>query len=351
MVVLRHEIGDVLRDVRQRQGRTLREVSHSARVSLGYLSEVERGQKEASSELLSSICSALDVPLSRCSAKSATASPSPRASQFRTPSRRNSPSATAATWTATHAELNDELTTGHCSPEPARRSPQVTAREGPRLWPEAFSVCSALLRRPGRSVGVRSGRYSSRGDAVAFVDGVQLRHVVGQRLRVPPSGHSASRSRKTCAPGILDLVHLLLALGGEPDGLRPAVQRVSFLGDQAEAFQEGDLPAHRRLADADASRPVRSGGWGPLAGSPSAGRRRPAPCPGWTWRDSWWDMRTGTPPEQAHLVFHRAGSAASRGPSAPDTAPASRARRRWQVLLMATILGSGAMRDSIGANQ
>ncbi|MDR4533354.1 helix-turn-helix transcriptional regulator [Glutamicibacter endophyticus] len=64
MVVLRHEIGDVLRDVRQRQGRTLREVSHSARVSLGYLSEVERGQKEASSELLSSICAALDVPLS-----------------------------------------------------------------------------------------------------------------------------------------------------------------------------------------------------------------------------------------------------------------------------------------------
>ncbi len=64
MVVLRHEIGDVLRDVRQRQGRTLREVSHSARVSLGYLSEVERGQKEASSELLSSICIALDVPLS-----------------------------------------------------------------------------------------------------------------------------------------------------------------------------------------------------------------------------------------------------------------------------------------------
>lgn len=64
MVVLRHEIGDVLRDVRQRQGRTLREVSHSARVSLGYLSEVERGQKEASSELLSSICVALEIPLS-----------------------------------------------------------------------------------------------------------------------------------------------------------------------------------------------------------------------------------------------------------------------------------------------
>lgn len=62
--VLRQEIGDVLRDVRQRQGRTLREVSHHARVSLGYLSEVERGQKEASSELLSSICGALNVPMS-----------------------------------------------------------------------------------------------------------------------------------------------------------------------------------------------------------------------------------------------------------------------------------------------
>ena len=50
--------------MRQLQGRTLREVSHDARVSLGYLSEVERGQKEASSELLASICQALEIPLS-----------------------------------------------------------------------------------------------------------------------------------------------------------------------------------------------------------------------------------------------------------------------------------------------
>ena len=64
MVLLREEIGDVLRGARQRQGRTLRDVSSSARVSLGYLSEVERGQKEASSELLLSICEALDVPMS-----------------------------------------------------------------------------------------------------------------------------------------------------------------------------------------------------------------------------------------------------------------------------------------------
>ena len=56
MILLRRLLGDVLRRRRQEQGRTLREVSALARVSLGYLSEVERGQKEASSELLSSIC-------------------------------------------------------------------------------------------------------------------------------------------------------------------------------------------------------------------------------------------------------------------------------------------------------
>ena len=59
--LLRSELGDVLRGIRQRQGRTLREVSSEAQVSLGYLSEVERGQKEASSELLSSIAQSLGL--------------------------------------------------------------------------------------------------------------------------------------------------------------------------------------------------------------------------------------------------------------------------------------------------
>ena len=62
--LVREVIGDVLREARTSQGRTLREVSDSARVSLGYLSEVERGRKEPSSELLNAICDALDVPLS-----------------------------------------------------------------------------------------------------------------------------------------------------------------------------------------------------------------------------------------------------------------------------------------------
>jgi transcriptional regulator with XRE-family HTH domain len=64
MVLFRRLLGDVLRAQRMDRGMTLREVSKEARVSLGYISEIERGQKEASSELLASLCSALDVPLS-----------------------------------------------------------------------------------------------------------------------------------------------------------------------------------------------------------------------------------------------------------------------------------------------
>jgi transcriptional regulator with XRE-family HTH domain len=64
MTLLRRVLGETLRGQRLRQRRTLREVSGAARVSLGYLSEVERGQKEASSELLASICEALDVRMS-----------------------------------------------------------------------------------------------------------------------------------------------------------------------------------------------------------------------------------------------------------------------------------------------
>ena len=63
MVLFRRLLGDVLRRHRQRQGRTLRDVAAAARISLGYLSEVERGRKEASSELLASLCEALDVSL------------------------------------------------------------------------------------------------------------------------------------------------------------------------------------------------------------------------------------------------------------------------------------------------
>ena len=64
MVLLREAVGSSLRAARTEQSRTLRDVARQARVSLGYLSEVERGQKEASSELLKAICDALGLQLS-----------------------------------------------------------------------------------------------------------------------------------------------------------------------------------------------------------------------------------------------------------------------------------------------
>ncbi len=65
MELLRTHIGQQLRVARVSQARTLRDVAGQARVSLGYLSEVERGQKEASSELLNAICTALNLSLSQ----------------------------------------------------------------------------------------------------------------------------------------------------------------------------------------------------------------------------------------------------------------------------------------------
>ncbi len=65
MSTMRQLVGEVLRARRIAQGLTLRDVSGRARVSLGYISEVERGQKEPSSELLAALAQALDVPLSK----------------------------------------------------------------------------------------------------------------------------------------------------------------------------------------------------------------------------------------------------------------------------------------------
>jgi transcriptional regulator with XRE-family HTH domain len=61
--LLRHVIGGILRRARLAQGRTLVDVSTAARVSTAYLSEVERGRKEASSEVLAAVCAALGIRL------------------------------------------------------------------------------------------------------------------------------------------------------------------------------------------------------------------------------------------------------------------------------------------------
>ena len=64
MILIRRLLGDVLRRKRQDEGRTLRQLAAAARISPGYLSEIERGQKEPSSELLAAICDALEARLS-----------------------------------------------------------------------------------------------------------------------------------------------------------------------------------------------------------------------------------------------------------------------------------------------
>lgn len=64
MVMLRHELGELLRETRLEQGRTLRDVAGEAAIAFSYLSEIERGAKEASSELLVAICGALGLSLS-----------------------------------------------------------------------------------------------------------------------------------------------------------------------------------------------------------------------------------------------------------------------------------------------
>lgn len=55
MKLFREALGEVLREERLAQKKTLRTLSSEATIALGYLSEVERGQKELSSEILYSI--------------------------------------------------------------------------------------------------------------------------------------------------------------------------------------------------------------------------------------------------------------------------------------------------------
>jgi transcriptional regulator with XRE-family HTH domain len=62
-MLLRHAIGHVLRRLRLEQGKTLRQLAQASRVSLPYLSEIERGRKEASSEILATVCRMLDISL------------------------------------------------------------------------------------------------------------------------------------------------------------------------------------------------------------------------------------------------------------------------------------------------
>ena len=170
MILLRHLLGDALRRLRLRQGRTLREVSAAARVSLGYLSEVERGQKEASSELLGSICSALGTPLSQVLREVSD--------------------------NFALAELqNEPVLTGAREPQPASGPPAGPARQavsesGPAAGQVRLGATGGRQLVPARAGQRLSGPQSQRvgapqGQRVGVPQAQRVGVPQGQRLGVP----------------------------------------------------------------------------------------------------------------------------------------------------------------------
>jgi len=145
MVLLRHLLGDALRRLRIRQGRTLREVSATARVSLGYLSEVERGRKEASSELLASICDALGAPLSQVLREVSDG--------FALAELQNEP--------AFGVPLEPAMA-GQAKPEPAPATDQPVAPSSGSAQATAVRVPQPALSRPARTQSARPQAAAQR---------------------------------------------------------------------------------------------------------------------------------------------------------------------------------------------
>ena len=166
MVLFRRLLGDVLRDRRMQRGMTLREVSAEARVSLGYISEIERGQKEASSELLASLCTALEVPLSAVLREVSDAVAVEEAVDSRP--RRRSPSARAGAvarssppprsaqeagsgWQAGHQYVARSRPSGPSIVDPDRRLAPAALPVVAPVDPEPFPLPQVAGRRSGRA--------------------------------------------------------------------------------------------------------------------------------------------------------------------------------------------------------
>ena len=141
MVLLRKVIGDVLRARRLAQHRTLREVSTAANVSLGYLSEIERGHKEASSELLASICEALGAGLSDVMGDVATTYALAEQMEEALTGARTAPVPDVAAPVPDAAVVTNSVTDGEVtvsvrSDGPLRTTLTARRTPGPRRYPE-----------------------------------------------------------------------------------------------------------------------------------------------------------------------------------------------------------------------
>ena len=157
MILLRHLLGDALRRLRIRQGRTLREVSATARVSLGYLSEVERGRKEASSELLASICDALGAPLSQVLREVSDG--------FALAELQNEPSFGVPLEPAMAGQAKPESAPGAgepvAPPSGSHRATAVRLPQPARTQPARPQPAAQRLVMPPRKLTVRSGQHLS----------------------------------------------------------------------------------------------------------------------------------------------------------------------------------------------
>ena len=209
-VLMREAIGGSLRRARTERRRTLRDVSRRARVSLGYLSEVERGRKEPSSELLAAICDALDISLPDVLR---------RGRRGRSPGRwpptaprsltaRPAPDRAAGTWICGSAGTRAPIGRA-VAPTPAPRGPDAGARRTAPL-PERMSSRarpgSPRHRPPDRSpisshLGWKSGPHRCH-DGVA-----QHGDALGGRSRWPTASRRpgstswrCSRRRSTSTP-------------------------------------------------------------------------------------------------------------------------------------------------------
>lgn len=159
MILLRRVIGDALRARRQSQHRTLREVSTAANVSLGYLSEIERGQKEASSELLAAICDALGAQLSELLREVSTTVAAAERTDAPVPVLPAQPRAQAQLMTA-GTRLSGRIVPADTTDESARAL--VPAAEG-------FTVGGTAIALPKRTNSGPARTLSADGDVAVSV--------------------------------------------------------------------------------------------------------------------------------------------------------------------------------------
>ena len=283
MTLLRTQLGNTLRGHRLRQRRTLRDVSGAARVSLGYLSEVERGQKEASSELLASICDALDVELADLLAEVSL--------ELRGVARRRGPPAGALRPTPPRPPSRPPS-----SPLPRSRSPS------PR-WPSsgpASPRCAAVRPSPWRPEPRHTAGSLTRGASRCKTGPCPVRRGTRSAARARRCAHRRQRHEP----------HPCRAAGRRRPGLRRArrarstMQSVAAAAGVAKAtlynyFRTKDerrpRPAGRRARPADdAGRraPAGAGAGGAVrrarrpsrccVGSRRSSRRRSPRCSSWT---------------------------------------------------------------------